>query len=102
VTLSQSPGTHTFCIDQYAFDDVDEYTYLDLTLSKNTTVHQKILIILGKALSTVQCLNKHIWKNEHSSIFMKLVFPAYFFIYQRDEQDINRKNQSSARSIPEV
>ena len=72
VTMSQSNETHCFTINDTVLDNVDNFTYLGSTLSKNTTVDKEILTRLGKASTTFGRLTKRVWKNGHLSIHTKV------------------------------
>jgi len=72
LTLSQSPRTHKFTINQNQLEAVDTFTYLGSTLTRNTTVDQEILIRLGKAATVFGRLNNQVWKNRHLSIRTKV------------------------------
>jgi len=60
VTLSQSPRTYTFTINQNQLEDIDKFAYLGSTLTKNITVDQEILIRLRKAATMFGRLNNRV------------------------------------------
>ena len=72
VTMSQATESHHFTINETTLDDVEKFTYLGSTLSKNTTLDQEIATRLGKASTTFGRLTKRVWKNRHLSIRTKV------------------------------
>jgi hypothetical protein len=72
VTMSQSENTHHFIVNGTELEDVEDFTYLGSTLSKNTTLDKEISTRIGKASTVFGRLTKRVWKNRHLSIRTKV------------------------------
>ena len=72
--ISQFNETHCFTVNDKVLDNVDNFSYLGSTLSKNTLAN-------NEASSTFGQLTKRVWKNGHLGIHTKVrVYEAFVLI----------------------
>ena len=70
--MSQANKTYRITINDTILDDLDKFTFLGSTLTKNTSLENEILTRLGKTSTTFGRLTKRVWKNRHLSISTKV------------------------------
>ena len=58
--MCQSPENFNFYIKEYELEEVENFTYLGSSLSKNTTLDREISIMIDNASTTFGCLTNRV------------------------------------------
>ncbi|XP_067937111.1 uncharacterized protein [Watersipora subatra] len=99
VTLSQSNEANIFSIDETVLQDVDKFTYLESSLTQNTTLDHEIPRRLGFSSSTFGKLTGLV---KAKTCVYEACFSVFFVVIQRHGQLTDHKNPSSVHFTSEA